>query len=98
MKKKDVSRFLQDGLLEEEIQGLQDLGINISRINVKYSGKDGPLASKNVKDLKKIQILKILEDRKDEIDNVISDSKYGTLFKIFSLSSEYVPPTRKRFI
>jgi hypothetical protein len=96
--KKDVSRFLQDGLMEEEVQGLQDLETNISSINNKYSGKEGPLSSINVKDLKKIRVLELLEERKEKIDAAINASPYGTLFKIFSLSSEYVSPLRKRYI
>jgi hypothetical protein len=96
--KKDVSRFLQDGLMEEEVQGLQDLETKISRINGEYSGKDGPLSAINVKDLKKVKILQLLEERKIKIDTTINASKFGTLFKILSLSSEYVSPLRKRFI
>jgi hypothetical protein len=67
--------------MEEEVQGLQDLETNISSINNKYSGKEGPLSSINVKDLKKIRVLELLEERKERIDAAINASPYGNFLK-----------------
>lgn len=103
--KKDSEKYLKEDIPEERIAGLRELDTSISSINRRYSL--GPLSPDNVKGLKKIEILNILEEKNREISFLLNgghDSsnvlqpphKSATLWKILSLSSEYVSPIIKR--
>jgi hypothetical protein len=92
--KKDSESFLLDGLSIEEVAGLRDLGLSIKAINFEYS--TGALSPDKVKLLTKIDRLRIISERDFKIDSLIIKSKFGTLFKLTKLSSEYVSPIIKK--
>lgn len=94
--KKDVEKYLKDGVPEKEIAELRDLQAKIRSINFKFS--EGELSPTNIKSLSKIRKLEIINKRDDEISAEIAKSKSGVLFKILNLSSEYISPIKKKKI
>lgn len=94
--KKDVEKFLKDGVSELEAAELRDLQAKIRNINFKYS--EGDLSPQKVKALTKIEKLMLITKRDDEVSAEIQKSKAGTLFKILNLSSEYISPINKKRI
>lgn len=94
--KKDADKFLKDGLSDIEVAELRDLDSKIRRINFEYS--EGILSPIEVKKLTKIQRLQKIDERDSLIDEEISQSKYGVLYKILRLSTEYISPINKKKI
>lgn len=94
--KKDSELFLTSGLEQEEKDGLRDLALSIKSINFKYSTT--VLSPGNVKKLNKIEILRHIDERNSEINSIILKSKYGLLYKIMNLSTEYINPIQKKRI
>lgn len=94
--KKDIEKFLRDGMSQEEVAELRDLDAKIRSINFFYS--EGVLSPENVKRLTKIERLQAIDKRDLEIDDFIKESKSGILYKICKLSSEYISPIQKKKI
>lgn len=94
--KKDVEKFLRDGISESEAAELRDLESRIRAINFDYS--EGSLSPTNVKKLNKIQRLQLIDERDTKISNLIVESSAGTLYRIMNLSSEYISPLKKKKI
>lgn len=97
-KKKDIEKFLKDGLTMEEQVGLSDLDTDIKRIFSKYTTGDGTLSPREVGKKKKVEILEAIEDQNSEIKAILDKSKYKTLHKIINLTSEYITPLKKKKI
>jgi hypothetical protein len=72
---------------------LSELESTIRSINRSYSNDDGPLSPAKVKGMKKKKILDLLDSQDLEVQNAINKSNYGILYKICTLSSEYINPT-----
>jgi len=94
--KKDSELFLLDGLQHEDVAGLRDLGLKIKQINFDYS--TGELSPDNVKKLTKIERLQKISERDQVIDSAIANSRFGNLYKVTKLSSDYVSPITKKKI
>jgi len=94
--KKDIEKFLKDGLSSTQAAELREIESKVRSINFKFS--EGKLSPDNVKTLTKIERLKLIDERDDEITSVIKSSKYGTLYKLTRLSSEYISPVKKKRI
>lgn len=94
--KKEEETFLRDGLPNSARDALRDLALKIKMVNFDYS--NGALSRDEVKKLSKIQILVKIEERNEEINNLISQSKYGDLYKTLKLSTEYLSPITKKKI
>jgi hypothetical protein len=94
--KKDIEKFLRDGISEEEVAELRDLEAKIRSVNFEYS--EGVLSPTNVKVLTKIERLQYIDARDAKITSLINKSKAGILFKILKLSSEYISPVSKKKI
>jgi hypothetical protein len=94
--KKDIEKFLRDGISEEEVAELRDLNAKLRGINFKYS--EGPLSRVEVKKLTKIERLHVIDERDVEINKCITESNVGTLYKLLHLSSEYIKVVDKRKI
>lgn len=94
--KKDIEKFLRDGISEEEVAELRDLEAKIRSINFEYS--EGVLSPAKVQVLTKIERLKYIDARDVEISVQINKSNSGILFKILKLSSEYISPVQKKKI
>lgn len=95
--KKDTEKFLRDGISDEARGELRNLCDNIKDINRKYS--TGTLSPAEVKKLNKIEILQELQSKKTEIDQKVDQASCGTIYRILTLSSEYVSPiTKKRLL
>lgn len=94
--KKDIEKFLRDGMPSEEVAGLRDLDAKVRAINFKYS--EGVLSPENVRLLSKIERLQFIDKRDSEISACIQSSKFGILYKICNLSSEYINPVKKKKI
>lgn len=92
--KKESGKYLKDGIDEKAAAELQSLSDAIREVNRRFSM--GKLSQENVKDLTKIQILRLLDERDDEISKIISVSNQQVLYKILNLSSEYLSPIVKR--
>lgn len=54
------------------------------------------MSENKVKDLTKIQILKLLEDRQAEVDKELMASNARTIYMIIHLTNEYVDPVDKK--
>lgn len=93
-RKKDTARFLKDGIPEDLEIGLRSLDISISDINREYS--NGKLSPVNVKNLTKVQILSLLEEKNRKIELLIKESDVEVLYRLLNLSTEYVDPVTKR--
>lgn len=94
--KKDIEKFLRDGISEEEVAELRDLEAKIRSVNFEFS--EGVLSSKVVKSFTKIERLQFIDSRDAKITSLINNSRTGTLFKILKLSSEYISPISKKKI
>lgn len=94
--KKSTELFLKDGLKDTVEVELRDLGINIKNVNSDYSR--GELSPDNVKFLTKINKLKLIEAKNLKINQLVSDSNVGDLYKTLNLSSEYLDPVNKKKI
>lgn len=94
--KKDVEKFLKDGLKDSEVVGLRDLDAKIRKINFEYS--EGVLSSREVKKLTKIERLSKIDERDSKIKECVNNSKFGTLYSILKLSTEYISPVKKKKI
>lgn len=94
--KKDTEKYLKDGISESEAAELRDLEAKIRAINFRYS--EGVLSPSEIKKLTKIERLKLINERDDEVSNLIQKTKIGTLYKILNLSSEYISPINKKKI
>jgi hypothetical protein len=96
--KKDGDKFLRDGLTQEELIGLKDLQANISRVIYQYTGPKGELNPDNLRinNLQKVQILQLLDKQNKEIETLVGSSKFGTIWKIFHLSTEFIDPIVKK--
>lgn len=92
--KKDTEKFLRDGIPNDLAIELRNLEAKVKDINRSYS--TGVLSPIRVQNLTKIQILSELEAKNVEIQKAIKESNSGTLFQIFSLSSEYISPIKKK--
>jgi hypothetical protein len=93
-RKKDTEKYLRDGIPEDLAIELRSLDILISDINRRYS--NGKLSPMNVKKLTKIEILELLDSKKNEIDGVIRNSRVETLYRALNLSTEYISPITKK--
>jgi hypothetical protein len=60
------------------VAGLQELTISIKNINRDYS--TGAISPEKIKNLSKIKILTLLDQKTNEIE--LSKSKYATLYKL----------------
>jgi hypothetical protein len=96
IKKKESETFLLDSLTQEDSIGLRDLGLKIRAVNFRYSNEE--LSPTVIKLKTKIERLQIIQKRDDDIKALIQASKYGTLYKILNLSTEYVNPILKKKI
>lgn len=94
--KKDAEKYLRAGLTESEVAGLRDLESNIRKINFQYS--EGVLSPLSINSLTKIGRLKAIDERNTKISDLIKNSKFGILYKILNLSSEYISPIKKKKI
>lgn len=94
--KKDVEKFLRDGILESEAVELRALESKIRAINFDYS--EGKLSPANGKKLNKIERLRLIDERDNKISSLIVDSSAGTLYRVINLSSEYISPIKKKKI
>lgn len=94
--KKDSEKFLKDGIPESAAGELRDLESRIRGINFRYS--EGDLSPKEVKKLTKIERLKKINERDDEIAKEITKTSIGKLYKAANLSSEYISPVKKKKI
>ena len=92
--KKDIGKFLPDGMKPETAVELRDLEMQVAAINRKYS--NGVLSVYNVKGLKKVEIFTYLDKKQDEINKLIESSNVSTIYKIINLSTEYVSPIVKK--
>lgn len=103
--KKDSEKFLKENIPEDRISGLRELDTKISAINRSYSL--GKLSPENVRNLKKLEILKLLDERnskieiilnggKDEYGNIVKAHPESIIWKILNLSTEFVSPIIKR--
>ena len=77
---------------------MSNLDTPIKGIYAKYSTGEGKLSPKNVRGLKKVEILSLLDEQKKEIDDVLKNNDFSTLYKIVNLSSEYLSPLKKKEI
>lgn len=92
--KKDIEKFLRDGIPNDVVVELRGLDVIIKNFNREYStGKLSPL---NIKKLTKIDILKLLEEKETKIKDQVEASKVGVLWKALKLSSEYIDPVKKK--
>jgi hypothetical protein len=85
MLKKTTNIFLQEDLSEEERIGLSNLITMIKRINTNYS-VDDPLSPKNMKGKLKINILREIQKRNDEINKKNACDKHHIYIYILTLS------------
>lgn len=94
--KKDMESFLKDGLTDSEVAGLRELDVAVKRINQRFS--QGKLSQREIQKLNKIERLELIHEKDVEISFKISNSPYGTLFRIMNLSTEYISAgKRKRY-
>lgn len=94
--KKDIERFMKDGISDMEAAELRELESKVRSINFEYS--EGKLSPSKVKLLTKIQRLQLIDERDSKISSMIKNSKAGILFRILKLSSEYISPVKKKKI
>lgn len=94
--KKDIEKYLKDGISGLEATELRDLETQIRSINFEYSG--GALSPSEIKKLDRIERLKIINERDDKISSLIINSKAGVLYKVLNLSTEYISPVKKKKI
>lgn len=94
--KKDIMRYLKDGISESLSIELRDLEIRVKHVNSKYS--EGELSPNSIKQKTKIERLQAITSRDEEITKLVMESNAGLLYRILRLSSEYIPPERKKAI
>lgn len=94
--KKDIEKFLRDGMSREEVAELRDLDAKVRSINFTYS--EGILSPENVKKLTKIERLQAIDRRDREIETEVKKSPASVLYKLSNLSSEYISPIQKKKI
>lgn len=92
--KKSIDNFLKDGLSDSEVAGLRDLDLTIRAVNQEYN--DGKLSQKEIVKLTKIERLKLIDEKDTIIASKIAQSKFGTLYRIFHLTTEYITPVKKK--
>lgn len=92
--KKDTSKFLRDGIPRDLAIDLRSLETNVKTEFRKYS--TGKLAPENVRSLTKLEILKLIDERDRNVNVLLQESNAGVLFRIMSLTSEYLSPMEKR--
>lgn len=93
-RKKDTAKFLRDGIPEDLAIELRSLDIKVSNINREYS--TGPLSPINVKNLTKVKILTLIDEREEKINKELNSSRANILYRLLNLSTEYVSPVIKR--
>lgn len=81
--KKDTERFLRDGIPDTEVLELRELATTIKNVNRKYS--TGILSPVSVTKLTKIDILRNLELKNREIDELIRKSPVEVFYKLDNL-------------
>jgi hypothetical protein len=94
--KKDVEKYLRDGLSDIQVGELRELESSINAINDKYS--KGILSPDSVRQLTKAKRLEEIDNRDREISQLLKKSKAGTLYRVLNLSSEYISPIKKKKI
>lgn len=94
--KKDIEKYLKAGMPKEVVVELRNLDAKIRSINFSYS--EGELSPIRINKLTKIERLKIIDKRDQEIEENIKNSKHGLLYKLTKLSSEYISPIQKKKI
>lgn len=77
--KKDIEKFLKDGLQDSEAAELRNLESYIRSINFNYS--EGVLSPESVKKLSKIERLQRIDSRDDKISSKINNSSVGILYR-----------------
>lgn len=92
--KKDTSKYLRDGIPKDLVIDLRSLETNIKTEFRTYS--TGALSPERVRKLTKLEILELIDKRDRAIELLIDNSKAGVLFRILSLTSEYLGPLDKR--
>lgn len=94
--KKDVEKYLRDGISDIQAGELRELERSINAINDEYS--KGVLSPESVRNLKKSKRLELIDERDDKISDLKKKSKAGILYGILNLSSEYISPVKKKEI
>lgn len=94
--KKDIEKFLRDGISDIQAAELRELERIINSINDEYS--KGVLSPDSVKLLTKSERLQQIDKRDNEISAAKKKSKAGILYELLKLSSEYISPVKKKKI
>lgn len=76
------------------MEELHALSQRVSVINSSYA-RDA-LSPGNIKNKTKLEILQLIEQKENEIKNVIDNSNISDLYKIINLSTEYISPIIKK--
>lgn len=95
-KKKNIEKFLRDGILDTEVIELRDIESKIKSINYDFS--EGGFSQNNIKNLSKIDRLMLIDERDTKISKVINASPCGVLYRLLNLSTEYISPIKKKMI
>lgn len=95
-KKKDIEKFLRDGISDMEVIELRNIDSKIKSIN--YAFSEGAFSSSNIKNLSKIEKLQLIDRRDNEISEVIKKNSCGILYRLLNLSTEYISPIKKKLI
>jgi hypothetical protein len=95
-RKKGYEQFLMNGLEEQEQVALRDISLKVKSINFKYS--TGVLSPENIKRSTRIETLTFIDERNKVLNDLINGDRYGKLFRIKTLSSEYLSPIKKKQI
>lgn len=94
--KKDIEKFLRDGISDLEAAELREMDSKIRAINFNFS--ENELSPIRIKDLSKIEKLTLINKRDQLISEIIKVSRSGTLYRLLQLSSEYISPIKKKKI
>lgn len=92
-KKKNVEKFLRDGLPEAEVAELRDIEKRIRNVNSLYSKNVSDF--QNFSQITKIKKLELIDERDRAISKIIKNSKCGDLYRLLHLSTEYISPVKK---
>jgi hypothetical protein len=91
------SAFWRSNLTRVETLGLSKISRDIKSVILRFE-KDHSLNPVDVKNLSKIEKLTTIEKRDLEIEKIINESQYSTLYRITKFNSERLSPVSKRRI
>jgi uncharacterized protein YnzC (UPF0291/DUF896 family) len=94
--KKDADRFLNDCIEDHMSIALKTLEYEVASINAQYA--NGPLARDKVQKMKRIELLRLISEKDDEILSAVNSSDVSGLWQAKNLSTEFINPLVKKRI